>query len=104
MSLTSFLFHHRYSTKGTVVKKIPLINKSLIHLIDDIFWNLGFKNDTQAEKVIVITRIMLIISVIFIIRIVLIISIMLQVRVELGITDHAWQEKRGLARSDCSDC
>jgi hypothetical protein len=60
MSLTSCLFRRRYSAKGTVVKKISLISKSLIHLINDIFWNLGFKNETQAEKVIVIIRIILI--------------------------------------------
>ena len=67
MSLTSCLFRRRYSAKGTVVKKISLINKSLIHLIDDIFWNLGFKNETQAEKVIVIIRIIPIIYIISII-------------------------------------
>ncbi len=94
MSLTSCLFRRRYSAKGTVVKKISLINKSLIHLIDDIFWDLGFKNETQAEKVIVIIRIILITYIIRIICIILIISIMSQVRVEFGIADHVWQEKR----------
>ncbi len=70
-----------------------MINKSLIHLIDDIFWNLGFKNETQAKKVIVIIRIILITYIKGIICIILIISIMSQVRVELGIVDHVWQEK-----------
>ncbi len=74
--MTSCLFRRRYSAKGTVVKKISLINKSLIHLIDDIFWNLGFKNETQAEKVIVIICIILIIYIIRIICSILIISIM----------------------------
>ncbi len=54
--LISF-FRHRYSAKGTIVKKISVINKGLFHLINDIFWNLGFNNETQADKVIVITRI-----------------------------------------------
>jgi hypothetical protein len=94
MSFTCCLFRRRLSAKGTFVKKIPLINKNLIHLIDDIFWNLGFKNAEKAEKVIAIIRIILIIDVIFLIRIILIILIMSQVRVDLGISDHVWQEKR----------
>ncbi len=48
ITLTSCLFTCRYSAKGTVVRKIPLIIKGLIHLIDYIFWNLGFKYKTQA--------------------------------------------------------
>ncbi len=66
MYLTSCLFRGRYSAKGTVVKKIALINKNLFHLIDDIFWTLGFKTAEKAEKVIVIVRIILIIFVILI--------------------------------------
>jgi hypothetical protein len=93
MSLTSCLFRRRYSAKGTVVKKISLINKSLIHLIDDVFWNLGFKNEIQAEKVIVIIRIILITYMMHIICFILIIFIMSLVRVELGIANHVWQEK-----------
>jgi len=92
MSLTSCLFRCSHSAKGTL--KIPLINKNLFHLIDDIFWTLGFKTAEKAEKVIVIIRIILIIYVISFIRIILIISIMSQVRVELGIADHVWQDKR----------
>ncbi len=91
--MTSCLFRRRYSAEGTVVKKISWINKSLIHLIDDIFWNLGFKNETQAEKVIVIICIILIAYIICIICIILILSIISQVRVELGIADHVWQKK-----------
>jgi hypothetical protein len=97
MSLTSCLFRRRHSAKGTVVKKIPLFNKNMLHLIDDIFWNLGFKNETQAEKVMVIIRIILIINIlllIFLISIIPIILIMSQVRVAVGIADHVWQEKR----------
>ncbi len=96
MSLTSesCLFRCRHSANGTFVKKIPLINKNLIHLIDDIFWNLGFKTAEKAEKVIVIIRIIPIIHIILLIRIILAILIMSQVCVELGIADHVWQEKR----------
>ncbi len=98
MSLTSFVFRHRYSAKGTVVKKIPLINKGQIHLVHDISLNSDFMNETLAEKVITL-RIILIkvmIHFIFIIHIILIISIILQLRVELGIADHVWQEKRAV--------
>ena len=51
MFLTSCLFRRRHPAKGTIVKKIPLFNKNMIHLINKIFWDLGFKNETQAEKV-----------------------------------------------------
>ena len=40
-----------YNAKGAVVKQIFLLNKNIVHLIDDIFWHLGFKTETQAEKV-----------------------------------------------------
>ena len=43
------------SSKGTVVKKISMLNKNLVHLIDDIFWTMGFKTETQAKKVVPIT-------------------------------------------------
>ena len=43
------------SSKGTVVKKISMLNKNLVHLIDDIFWTMGFKTETQANKVVPIT-------------------------------------------------
>ncbi len=79
MSLTFCLFRCRNSAKGTFVKKIPLINKNLIHLINDIFWNLGFKTAEKAEKVIVIIRIIPMIYVTSLKRIILIISIMSQV-------------------------
>ncbi len=55
----------------------------MIYLIDEIFWNLAFKNETQAEKVFIC--IILIIYVISLIRIILIVSIISLVRVELGI-------------------
>jgi hypothetical protein len=49
MSLTSCLFSRRHSARGTVVKKDPLFNKNTMYLIEEISWNLGFKNETQAE-------------------------------------------------------
>ena len=103
--LTSCLFCHRYSSKGAVVKKVSLINKGLFHLIDDIFWNLGFKNETHAEKVTMLIRIIRIICTIRIIcikwfmSIILIISIISQVRTDLGIADNIWQEQRAVIAS-----
>jgi hypothetical protein len=60
---TSCLFRRRHPAKGTIVKKVPLFNKNMIYLIDEIFWNLGLKNETQVEKVII--YIILIIHVIY---------------------------------------
>jgi hypothetical protein len=53
-----------YSVKGTVVKKIFILNKNIVHLIDDMFWYMGFKTESQAEKVIVIIRFILFITII----------------------------------------
>ena len=47
------------SSKGTVVKKISMLNKNLVNLIDHhrrIFWTMGFKTETQAKKVVPITH------------------------------------------------
>jgi hypothetical protein len=79
-----------------------LINKGLFHLIDDIFWNLGFKNETHADKVTMLIRIIRIISTIRIKRfmsIILIISIISQVRADLGLADNIWQEQRAVIAS-----
>ncbi len=43
----------RYSSKAGSVKKMYLVNKNIVNLIDDIFWNMGFKTETDAEKVII---------------------------------------------------
>ncbi len=50
MSLTNY-YYFSYSLKGAVVKKTYLLNKKIVHVINDIFWNMGFKTETQAEKV-----------------------------------------------------
>ncbi len=44
------LLPHRVSLKGSVVKKMQMLNKRLVHLVDDFFF-LGFKEAVQAEKV-----------------------------------------------------
>ena len=47
----------RYSSKAGShpgsVKKMHLVNKNIVNLIDDIFWKMGFKTETDAEKVII---------------------------------------------------
>ena len=50
------------------MKKIFMLNKNIVHLIDDIFWNMGFRTETQADKVMHIIPIARIISIISIIR------------------------------------
>jgi len=70
MSLTPCSVPLRYSARGAVVKKIPLLNKNFVHFIDDIFWNMGFKTETQAA-IIAIMPIKLIIAFILIILIML---------------------------------
>ena len=42
----------RYSSKAGSVKKMYLVKKNIVNLIDDIFWKMGFKTETDAEKVI----------------------------------------------------
>ena len=32
-------------------EKMYLFNEKMVHLVDDIFWNLGFKSAEHAEKV-----------------------------------------------------
>jgi hypothetical protein len=47
-----------------MVKKMYLMNKNIVHLIDDIFWKTGFKTETEAGKVIIriITIILLVLD------------------------------------------
>ena len=69
------LFLFRYSAIGLISKKVFMLNKNIVHLIDDIFWNMGFKTETQADKVMLIISIKRIISIICIIQIVSLIRI-----------------------------
>jgi hypothetical protein len=43
----------RYST-DEFVKKEYILNQNIAHLIDNIFWNMPFKNPTQADRVIIL--------------------------------------------------
>ncbi len=56
----------RSSTDEFLMKE-NLVNKNIVHMIDDIFWHMPFKNPTHAEKVIMF--IIQIIHIITIIRI-----------------------------------
>ena len=79
-----------------------MINKSLFHLIDDIFWNLGFKNETHADKVTMLIRIIRIISAKRVKRfmsIIQIIAIILQGSCRSWNPDHVWQEQRAVIAS-----
>ena len=60
-----FLF--RYSAIGLKSKQVFMLNKNIVHLIDEIFWNMGFKTETQADKVMHIISIIRIISIMCII-------------------------------------
>ena len=65
------------SSMGTVVKKISMLNKNLVNLIDDIFWIMGFKTESQRHWQIRLYQlhiIHLLFSNIFIISLVLILS------------------------------
>ncbi len=94
------------------------MNKNIVHLIDDIFWHMPFKNPTHADRVIMliifiihimiiilIIRIIVIMFIIHIMTIILIIRIMVimhiiliisifQVRIDVCLADHVWQNKR----------
>ncbi len=66
---------YSYSVKGTVVKKVFILNKNNVHLIDDIFWHMEFKTETQAEMFILIIRFIAFITIIALITLILIIRI-----------------------------
>ena len=37
---------------GLFMKKVHVLNQGIVHLINDIFWNCGFKTETTGEQVI----------------------------------------------------
>ena len=37
-----------------LVKKVHVLNKGIIHLIDNIFWNCGFKTESHGDQVIIV--------------------------------------------------
>ena len=63
LAVTVCSFGLGYSSKGAIVKKMPILNKNIVHLVDDMFWNMGFKTEKQTEQVISIIHIISIISI-----------------------------------------
>ena len=71
-------FQFSFTETGKINKKIFMVNKNIVHLIDDVFWNMGFKTESQADKVYSLHSLyslFLIIHIMFIIYIILIIFI-----------------------------
>ena len=108
LAVTLCSFGLRYSSKGTIVKKMPILNKNIVHLVDDMFWNMGFKTEKQTEQVISIIHIISIIYIKVIICIILIISV---IRIILIIsfsgaygTRYRGSHLAGQTRSHCPDC
>ncbi len=50
----SLITNHRISPKVGAVKNIYLFKRIFVRLIDDVFLNMGFKTETQLEKVIIL--------------------------------------------------
>ena len=46
-----FIHLIRLDMHGLFVKKVYVLNKGIVHLIDDIFWNCGFKTESHGEQV-----------------------------------------------------
>jgi hypothetical protein len=45
-----FVLHiFRLSGKGQFIKKMHVLNKGIVHVIDDMFWNCGF-TESQGEQ------------------------------------------------------
>ena len=108
LAVTLCSFGLRYSSKGTIVKKMPILNKNIVHLVDDMFWNMGFKTEKQTEQVISIIHIISIIYIKVIICIILIISV---IRIILILsfsgaygTRYRGSHLAGQTRSHCPDC
>ncbi len=69
--------------------KVFLVNENIVHLVDDIFWNCGFKRELQGKEVII--------DIIAFYRnycYYYTYCHYLQVRADLGIADHVWKDKR----------
>ncbi len=83
------IWYIRLSIKGLFTKKVFLVNENIVHLVDDIFWNCGFKTESQGEQVMID-----IIAFYRIFGYYYTYCHWLQVRADLGIADHIWKDKR----------
>ncbi len=50
-TLISYIEHCRVSSKGGPARKIYILNKNIVHLVDDFFWYMVFKTTLDAERV-----------------------------------------------------
>jgi hypothetical protein len=50
-TLIVYIEHCRLSSKGGPARKIYILNKNIVHLVDDFFWYMGFKTNLDAERV-----------------------------------------------------
>jgi hypothetical protein len=58
MTLTCYVNSHCLFLQSSLLicKKVNIINKGMVCLVDCIFWIFGFKTEMQAEKVIFLTH------------------------------------------------
>ncbi len=73
LCLSRFCCGASRSSTDEFVKKEYILNKNIVYLIDDIFWNMPFKTPTHADRVIMF-----------------IIFIMLLMRIMVIINDYAY--------------
>jgi hypothetical protein len=50
-TLICYIEHCRVSSKGCPTRKIYILNKNIVHLVEDFFWYMGFKTTLDAERV-----------------------------------------------------
>ena len=80
------------SGKGRAKAVDTSIPPNIVHVIDDVFWNMGFKTETWADKVMPFIRVTFIISINTIISLILSLHIICWF---VRILD-VWQDKRTL--------
>jgi hypothetical protein len=68
----------RLSAKGLFVKKIHVLNQGIVHMIDDIFCNCGFRTESQGEQVLLIIEIIVLFELIAVIAIIVLIEVVLK--------------------------
>jgi hypothetical protein len=72
------------------MRKQFILDKSLVHLIDHIFWFMAFKTETQAEKVMRIIPIIPIIPIYIMLLILVIFIIYMKYTIHIPCIYHAY--------------
>ncbi len=91
----------RLSAKGLFVKKMHVLNKGIVHMIDDIFWNCGFRTESQGEQVVLwLLRLLCFLRLLLLLRL---LKLFWKVRVDLGLPDHIWVDKRAAIAKKVDD-